>query len=213
MFGGRLPNYHKYADHMRPKEYIDKVRKREIFDPVLLFQLSNDFHVRKSDAQLPAQRRGVETFRLPAPVDNIYYQEPTEEYISPKTTPCGWDSCNGRCAATKRSTTSSNRSSFSSIRVSSYQSDFVLFPRVLQRPPHGPLQRRERIGSHPWSGPVHRRDTRAVHQPGHPLQHQHHHRQHAPHQRGRTCSTTSATCAVATVPTRCTKSCTSPPTR
>ena len=47
MFGGRLPNYHKYAEQMRPKEYIDKVRQREIVDPVLLFQLSNDFHVRK----------------------------------------------------------------------------------------------------------------------------------------------------------------------
>ena len=30
MFGGRIPNYHKYADTMRPKEYIDKVRKREM---------------------------------------------------------------------------------------------------------------------------------------------------------------------------------------
>ena len=47
MFGGRIPNYHKYADKMRPKEYIEQVRKREIYDPVLTFQLSNDFHVRK----------------------------------------------------------------------------------------------------------------------------------------------------------------------
>ena len=47
MFGGRIPNYHKYADKMRPKEYIARVRQREIYDPVLTFQLSNDFHVRK----------------------------------------------------------------------------------------------------------------------------------------------------------------------
>ena len=47
MFGGRIPNYHKYADRMRPKEYIDRVRSREIYDPVLTFQLSNDFHVRR----------------------------------------------------------------------------------------------------------------------------------------------------------------------
>ena len=32
---------------MRPKEYIERVRQREIYDPVLTFQLSNDFHVRK----------------------------------------------------------------------------------------------------------------------------------------------------------------------
>ncbi|WP_337776842.1 GNAT family N-acetyltransferase, partial [Prevotella sp.] len=47
MFGGRIPNYHKYADKMRPKEYIERVRSREIYDPVLTFQLSNDFHVRR----------------------------------------------------------------------------------------------------------------------------------------------------------------------
>lgn len=40
MFGGRIPNYHKYADKMRPKEYIEHVRNREIYDPVLTFQLS-----------------------------------------------------------------------------------------------------------------------------------------------------------------------------
>ena len=68
MFGGRIPNYHKYADKMRPKEYIEQVRKREIYDPVLTFQLSNDFHVREGHDQLLAQRRGVQTLRLPAPV-------------------------------------------------------------------------------------------------------------------------------------------------
>ena len=47
MFSGRIPNYHKYAQDLRPKEYIHKVSKKEIFDPVLTFQLSNDFHVRK----------------------------------------------------------------------------------------------------------------------------------------------------------------------
>jgi len=47
MFGGRIPNYHKYAQDLRPKEYIHKSVRKEIFDPVLTFQLSNDFHVRK----------------------------------------------------------------------------------------------------------------------------------------------------------------------
>lgn len=45
--GGRLPNYHKYSHELSPREYIDKVKQKEIFDPVLSFQLSNDFHVVK----------------------------------------------------------------------------------------------------------------------------------------------------------------------
>lgn len=47
IFGGRIPNYHKYVDSVSPREYIEKVKRKEIFDPVLSFQMSNDFHVKK----------------------------------------------------------------------------------------------------------------------------------------------------------------------
>src|SRR5690554_3105496 len=44
LFGGRIPNYHKYSDEISPKEYIEKVKNKEIHDPVLNFQISNDFY-------------------------------------------------------------------------------------------------------------------------------------------------------------------------
>ena len=47
IFGGRIPGYDKYKDTMSPQEYIEEVKAREIYDPVLTFQLSNDFHVRR----------------------------------------------------------------------------------------------------------------------------------------------------------------------
>ncbi len=45
--GGRIPNFQKFADKMSPKEYIEQVKKKEIFDPILTFQLSNDFEVKR----------------------------------------------------------------------------------------------------------------------------------------------------------------------
>lgn len=45
--GGRIPNYHKYSNELTPKQYIEKVKAKEIYDPVLSFQISNDFHVVK----------------------------------------------------------------------------------------------------------------------------------------------------------------------
>jgi hypothetical protein len=39
---GRIPNYGKFKDEITPKIYIEKVKKKEIYDPVLSFQLSND---------------------------------------------------------------------------------------------------------------------------------------------------------------------------
>lgn len=47
VFGGRIPNYSVHATKIGPKEYIDKVRMKEIHDQVLSFQLSNEFHVKK----------------------------------------------------------------------------------------------------------------------------------------------------------------------
>ncbi|MCC5923266.1 MAG: bifunctional GNAT family N-acetyltransferase/carbon-nitrogen hydrolase family protein [Crocinitomicaceae bacterium] len=43
IFGGRIPNYHAYANELTPKQYIEKVKSKEIDDPVLVFHLSNDF--------------------------------------------------------------------------------------------------------------------------------------------------------------------------
>ena len=45
--GGRIPNYKHYADLMTPREYLEKVKLKEIYDPTLTFQMSNNFHVKK----------------------------------------------------------------------------------------------------------------------------------------------------------------------
>jgi len=47
VFGGRMPGYSKMAGEISAKEYIEKVKMKEVFDPVLTFQLSNGFHVKK----------------------------------------------------------------------------------------------------------------------------------------------------------------------
>lgn len=38
--GGRIVNYHKYAKEMTASQYLEKVHRREIYDPILTFQLS-----------------------------------------------------------------------------------------------------------------------------------------------------------------------------
>ncbi len=45
--GGRIPGYKNVAKKLTPRQYIEEVKKKEIFDPVLTFQLANDFHLRK----------------------------------------------------------------------------------------------------------------------------------------------------------------------
>ncbi|WP_203295477.1 carbon-nitrogen hydrolase family protein [Luteirhabdus pelagi] len=84
VFGGRIPNYHKYAGELTPKQYIDKVRHKEIEDPVLNFQMSNDFHpVRILKNYLEGDTASGE-FAVLMEWDNIYYTKPTKKPSSVK---------------------------------------------------------------------------------------------------------------------------------
>ena len=75
MFGGRIPNYHKHAKKLTPKQYIAKVREKAIHDPVLSFQLSNDFHVvRLLKGYMPDDVNSMEYATL-MEWDNIYHDE------------------------------------------------------------------------------------------------------------------------------------------
>ncbi len=78
-FGGRIPNYHKYAEEMSPKEYISKVRKKEIDDPVLNFQISNDFHPSKILKGYLEGDEASNEYAVLLEWDNIYYEKETEE--------------------------------------------------------------------------------------------------------------------------------------
>lgn len=85
VFGGRIPNYHTHADNMTPKEYIQKVKNKEIYDPVLTFQLSNDFHVKKVlKSYMPEDEQSME-FATLLQWDNVYYTPPNTPQFSNKT--------------------------------------------------------------------------------------------------------------------------------
>jgi len=78
LLGGRIPGYHEHSEEMLPQEYIIKVKKKELFDPVLTFQMSNDFHVRNLlDDYWPEDHHSHGNAVLLEWV-NIYYQKKTK---------------------------------------------------------------------------------------------------------------------------------------
>lgn len=84
VFGGRMPNYHRYSDKLSPKQYIQKVRSKQIDDPVLNFQISNDFHpMRILKGYLEGDKDSGE-FAVLMAWNNIYYTTPEEE-AAPQT--------------------------------------------------------------------------------------------------------------------------------
>ena len=73
--GGRIPNYHLHSADLSPREYIQQVRKKEVYDPVLSFQLANNFlPVRALKNYLPEDSHSEENAVL-LQWNNIYYSK------------------------------------------------------------------------------------------------------------------------------------------
>ncbi len=47
LIGGRLPNYHRYQKEMDIYKYVREVMDKKVYDPVLTFQLKNEFVIKR----------------------------------------------------------------------------------------------------------------------------------------------------------------------
>lgn len=132
-FGGRIPNYHKYAKDFSPKVYIEKVRNKEIDDPVLNFQMSNDFHPAKI---LKGYLQGDEESNEYAVLlewDNIYYEKPQIKATTiKKTVRLGLVQWQMRLY--KNLDELMQQAEYFIDAVSGYRSDFALFPEFFMAP-------------------------------------------------------------------------------
>ncbi len=72
--GGRIPGYRKHAAQMTPEQYIDLVKRREIHDPILSFQLANDFHVRRIITGYSPEDQESHGYATLVEWNNIFYE-------------------------------------------------------------------------------------------------------------------------------------------
>jgi predicted amidohydrolase/GNAT superfamily N-acetyltransferase len=133
MFGGRIPNYKDYSDELTPREYIDKVKHKEIYDPVLTFQLSNDFHVKKIlTGYMPGDEDSKDYATL-LEWNNIYYVK-KQELINVKKQIVRLGLIQWQMRPFYRIETFYEQAEFFIDVVSGYNSDFVLFPELFNAP-------------------------------------------------------------------------------
>lgn len=132
-FGGRIPNYHEYAQTLSPKEYIEKVKTKEIDDPVLNFQISNDFHPSKIIKNYLEGDKDSNEFAVLLEWDNIYYEKPNKKATTKKTVVRI-----GLVQWQMRSYSDLDdlmqQAEYFVDAVSDYRSDFVLFPEFFNAP-------------------------------------------------------------------------------
>jgi len=94
IIGGRISNYHKYADKMSARDYVEQVIQQNIYDPALTFQMMNGFVLKRVNANyltdkdslgyatlmewnnpdyLPRKTRRIYTRALPVRISVIQY--------------------------------------------------------------------------------------------------------------------------------------------
>ena len=132
-FGGRIPNYHKYSAQISPKEYIEKVKRKEIQDPVLNFQISNDFHPSKVMKGYIEGDSDSNDFAVLLEWDNVYYKkETTKAVIKKKVVRLGLIQWQMRLY--KNLEELMQQAEYFVDAVSAYRSDFALFPEFFNAP-------------------------------------------------------------------------------
>ncbi len=74
LVGGRIPGYAQHAAELSPKEYINRVKQKEITDPVLTFQLANEFHPKRALRNYIPEDSQSRSYAVLLEWNNIYYE-------------------------------------------------------------------------------------------------------------------------------------------
>ncbi|MCA1779664.1 MAG: GNAT family N-acetyltransferase, partial [Xanthomonadaceae bacterium] len=136
--GGRIPGYADHRDEFTPQQYVARVRARELVDPILTFQLSNDFQVRKIvKGYLPDDRKSAGFATLLEWV-NIYFEEPRTGLIGGRPSDVRVGAVQWQMRPTASLEDLYGQIEYFVDAVSGYQADVVLFPEFFNGPMMAP---------------------------------------------------------------------------
>ena len=133
IFGGRIPGYGEHAAVMKPSEYIQRVKANEFYDPVLSFQLSNDFHIKKILKNYITEDTESASYGVLMEWNNIYYEKRQKLFGGRKSYP--------RIGVVQWQMRSFNelddflhQVEFFVDAMAGYNTDLILFPELLNAP-------------------------------------------------------------------------------
>jgi predicted amidohydrolase/ribosomal protein S18 acetylase RimI-like enzyme len=133
VFAGRIPNYREHAKKLSPKAYIEKVRTKELYDPVLSFQLSNDFHVLRILKNYLEGDEESKEFAVLLEWNNIYYDD-SPKLINVKKEIIRLGLIQWQMRPLNNVEALFEQAEFFIDAVSGYGSDFALFPELFTAP-------------------------------------------------------------------------------
>lgn len=131
IMGGRIPNYNQFSEKLDPKGYIEKVKIKEIYDPVLSFQIANEFHVKKILNNYLQGDIGSKEYATLLEWNNIYHGK-DDQFSNKSVIRLGLVQWQMRLF--KETKNLIEQIEFFVDAVSSYNTDFILFPEFFEAP-------------------------------------------------------------------------------
>lgn len=133
--GGRILGYDGHRDTMSPQQYVKLVQAKELADPILTFQLSNDFHVRKIiHGYLPDDRESNGYATLLEWININYEDEAEEDLITPSKDVVRVGAVQWQMRPMNSMDDLMQQVEYFVDAVSDYQADVVLFPEFFNGP-------------------------------------------------------------------------------
>ncbi len=132
--GGRIPGYQEYANEYTPRQYIDLVKTKELYDPILTFQMANDFHVRKIITNYMPEDLESQFYATLLEWNNIYYEEKESPLIGGRKTNVRIGVVQWQMRRTNSLEDLFQQVEFFVDTVAGYKADIVLFPEFFNAP-------------------------------------------------------------------------------
>ncbi|MEJ2668994.1 MAG: GNAT family N-acetyltransferase [Gammaproteobacteria bacterium] len=132
--GGRIPQYKQYADRMTPQVYIEAVKNKDIYDPILTFQLSNGFEVRRVlKAYLP-EDKDSKGFATLLQWHNLYYDDEDPKLVGALKTTVRLGLVQWQMRYFQSAEELLQQVEYFIDALSDYQCDVVMFPEFFTAP-------------------------------------------------------------------------------
>ncbi len=132
--GGRVPGYSNFASELSPQEYVQQVDRQEIFDPILSFQLANDFQIRRVLPGYNPEDRASRSVATLLEWVNIFYQEEESALTAPQKSVVRLGAVQWQMRPTPSVDAFLDQCEFFVDALASYNCDFCLFPELFAAP-------------------------------------------------------------------------------
>ena len=132
--GGRIPGYAKHAKEMKVAKYIEKIKRRELHDPILSFQLANDFDVKRIMRHYLPEDDSSQGYATLLEWDNFFYEEDIFSVHDIEKTIVRLGIVQWQMRAMESVEDLMQQSEFFVSSLSNYKADFALFPEFFNAP-------------------------------------------------------------------------------